>query len=369
MAGEPEAAEYHCLLALELDPEMAVAHQNLAAILDGRGEPELARAHRDQIYARQNLFVQPATKSERTVLVLTTAVSGNVPHKDLLPRTRFTCIDWFIEYATPGQVPPPHDAVFNAVGDADLAGPANVAIEAYLARQTLRVINAPDRVARTTRDNLPRLLGGLDGVHVPSVARLRAADLGRDGLSACVAQAELRLPLLFRPIGSHGGQGLVRADTPSELATMTVGPGEDCYATEFLDYQSADGWRRKYRMIFVDRQAYPYHLAISDSWLVHYESADMPGDPARLAEERAFLEDPRSVLGDAAYAAVCEIGRRLDLDYCGVDFSLLPDGRVLVFEANATMLVHRERERGPLAHKNVAVERICAAFQALLDRR
>ena len=60
--------------------------------------------------------------------------------------------------------------------------------------------------------------------------------------------------------------------------------------------------------------------------------------------------------------------QRLDLDYCGVDFSLLPDGRVLVFEANATMLVHPEPENGPLAHKNPAVATICEAFQALLRR-
>jgi hypothetical protein len=56
----------------------------------------------------------------------------------------------------------------------------------------------------------------------------------------------------------------------------------------------------------------------------------------------------------------------MELDYAGVDFSLLPDGRVLLFEANATMLVHPEAKDGPLAHKNPAIERILAAFQALL---
>jgi glutathione synthase/RimK-type ligase-like ATP-grasp enzyme len=67
-------------------------------------------------------------------------------------------------------------------------------------------------------------------------------------------------------------------------------------------------------------------------------------------------------------AAVTAIGQRLDLDYAGVDFTRLPDGRVLVFEANATMLVHRERPGGPLAHKNPHVERIVAAFESLLAR-
>jgi len=368
MAGEHEAAEHHSRLALELDPDMAAALQNLAALCDNRGDAEEAAALRERVYGRQCLFVHPAPQPERTVLVLTTSASGNIPHKDLLPRARFTCVDWFIEYAEEGQDLPAFDAVFNAVGDADLAGPTRAPIDAFLARCPLRVINAPAKVALTARNNLPNLLDGIEGVCTPKVARLMAEDLAFDGLARCVAKAGLELPLLFRPIGSHGGQGLVRADTEAELALLTVGAGEDAYATVFHEYQSADGWRRKYRVIFVDRAPYPYHLAISRDWLVHYESADMPGDPDRLAEERRFLDDPQAALGAAAYAAVGEIGRRLDLDYCGVDFSILPDGRVLVFEANATMLVHRERERGPLKHKNAAVERICAAFQALLYR-
>ena len=370
MAGEYEAAEHHSRLALELDPEMAVAHQNLASLLDRRGEPDLARAHRDRVYGRQSLFVEPAALSEMTVLVLTTCGSGNVPHRYLLPRERFTRLNWFIEYATEDQARalPPFDAVFNAVGGADLAGPTTAPIEAFLASCARRVINAPERIALTARDRLPDLLAGLDGVVIPQVARLDARTLASDGLAQSVARAGLSCPVLLRPIGSHGGQGLVRIDDPDQMAEHAPAPGADAYVTAFHEYQSADGWRRKYRMIFVDRQPFPYHLAISRDWLVHYESADMPGDAARLAEEQRFLDDPLAALGDAAMTAVREIGRRMDLDYCGVDFTLLPDGRVLVFEANATMLVHRELERGPLAHKNAAVEAICAAFQALLQR-
>jgi glutathione synthase/RimK-type ligase-like ATP-grasp enzyme len=56
----------------------------------------------------------------------------------------------------------------------------------------------------------------------------------------------------------------------------------------------------------------------------------------------------------------------MGLDYAGVDFSLLPDGRVLLFEANATMLVHPEAADGPLAHKNPAIEQILSAFREML---
>ena len=95
----------------------------------------------------------------------------------------------------------------------------------------------------------------------------------------------------------------------------------------------------------------------------------MVAHPWKIDEERRFLEDPRSALGGRAMAAVAAIGRQLDLDYAGVDFTLLPDGRVLVFEANATMLVHHERGNGPLAHRNVHVQRIVDAFERLQARR
>jgi glutathione synthase/RimK-type ligase-like ATP-grasp enzyme len=92
----------------------------------------------------------------------------------------------------------------------------------------------------------------------------------------------------------------------------------------------------------------------------------MGDDAARRAEEHRFIDDPRAVLGAAAMTAIGDIGRRLDLDYAGIDFGVLPDGRVLLFEANATMLVHPEAHDGVFAYKNRAVAAITEAFEAML---
>jgi hypothetical protein len=141
------------------------------------------------------------------------------------------------------------------------------------------------------------------------------------------------------------------------------------YAAQFVHFASPDGFFRKYRVIFIDREPYPYHLAISPHWLVHYATAQMLDHPWKLAEEQRFLRDPRSVLGASGDAAIRAVGARMDLDYAGVDFTLLGDGRVLVFEANPVMLVHPEDPHGPLAHKNHFVHRILDAFEAMLQRR
>jgi tetratricopeptide (TPR) repeat protein len=360
----------HALRALALDPELIVAHQNLAGFLAREGRHEEARRHRDHAYGVTNLFVVAAAKPVQRVLMLTTTESGNVPERHLLPAARYTRLNWFIEYARPEQMQtlPPYDVVFNAIGDADLTGPTARNTERFLEVCERPLFNHPDRVQRTQRHLAPTLFGDLSGVVTPAVARIGPEELAEHGLLGAAARSGVGVPLLVRPIGSHGGQGLTLITDQSSEADIAaaVNPGHAHYATAFCDFCRADGLYRKYRMIFVNREPYPYHLAIGDDWMVHYDNSGTADHPERLAEERRFLENPEAMLGAPAMDAVRAIGRRLDLDFAGVDFSLLDDGRVLLFEANATMLVHPEAPDGPLAHKNPYVERILAAFQSML---
>jgi tetratricopeptide (TPR) repeat protein len=368
--GQLDEAERRCRKALALDPRLPIAHRNLAGILGDRGAFEEAKRHRDTAYGLRNLEIELAARAAANVLVLTTADSGNIPHRHLLPKDRYTRIEWFIEYAHEGQAAelPPYDIVFNIIGDPDYADATEAPVAAFLRICDRPVLNDPAKVARTRRDRLPDLLGDIEGVVAPKVARLDPAACPLENLPAWVEASGLSAPVLVRPIGSHGGKGMQLARTPAELAAIEVAAG-GAYATEFVDYRSpADGRYRKYRVIFVDRTPYPYHLAVKDDWLVHYYSSEMTGDAARQAEELRFLQDPLGALGATAMAAVAAIGARLDLDYAGVDFSVLPDGRVLVFEANATMLVHPERN-GEFAYKNPYVARITAAFRELICRR
>ena len=96
---------------------------------------------------------------------------------------------------------------------------------------------------------------------------------------------------------------------------------------------------RKYRAMFIDGALYPWHLAIAPDWKVHYFTAAMAANPAHREEERRFLDDMPGVLGSRAVLALGAIGKTLGLDYAGIDFALTQDGSVLVFEANATMVI------------------------------
>ena len=368
--GIDDGAEHHSRLALRCEAGEAVASQTLAEILERRGETAAASALLDEAYARQSLFLEPAPDSRMTVLVLSTRSAGNTPDRYILPSGSYTRLIWYMEHAREAQMGalPPYDLVFNAIGDPDLAGPSAGQVRRFLERCPRPVLNDPAKIARTSRSRVPTLLAGLEDVVVPATARIARGRLERRGLRQAVMEAGFEPPLLVRPTGSHGGKGLERALTWPELEAATAAfGGQDLYVTAYRDYRSPDGLYRKGRVIFVDRRPYPYHWAGSDHWMIHYDASGAGDDAARRDEELVFLRDPIGALGPRAWAAITRIGERLDLDYCGLDFSLLPDGRVLVFEANAAMLVHPEDEDGPLAGKNPAVRRIIDAFQGRLQ--
>jgi tetratricopeptide (TPR) repeat protein len=365
--GDLENAEHYCKLALAADPALAVAHRNLAGIYTDQGRLDLAKVHCDEAFGLNNVLVKGAANAKARVLIPTTSDNGNIPYKHLLPLGLYTRIEWFIEYAKDVESAklPPYDVVFNIIGDPDYAARTDAPVAAFHQTCERPWLNDPAKVALTRRDRLPSLLGDIEDVVVPAAARLEASDETRRDLSAWLATVGVTTPVLIRPMGSHGGRGLFLARTAAELEGAETGEG--LYATQYVDSRGVDGRFRKYRVVFIDRKPYPYHLAIKDDWLVHYFSSEMSGDAPRQAEELRFLENPVDALGERAMVAITAIGERLDLDYAGVDFSIMPDGRVLVFEANATMLVHPETEPEFL-YKNIYFERISQAFQTLVDR-
>ena len=349
--------------ALEVDELSVIAHRNLSAILVNDGRTVEARMHMDAAYRRQCWFSTVSATARRTVLILLGVEKGNVPVAHLFPPASNNTIEWMIEYAAAEQCPelPAYDVVFNAVGEPDMTGNTSAPIAAFIEHSAQPLLNHPAAIARTARHLMPDLFGEVEDAIVPEVWRIEPGN-------AC--PANLPFPVLARPAGSHGGEQMKLLDTAAALQEwLTARENEIAYLSAYYDYRSADGYFRKYRMIFIDGEVFPYHLAISTHWMVHYATAEMQDAAWKREEERQFLENPERVLGARGMAAVAAIGRNLKLDYAGADFTLLPDGRILLFEANATMLVHPEKEQTRLAFKNPYVQRIFQAFETMLARK
>jgi Flp pilus assembly protein TadD len=351
--------------ALAIEPSQVEANHSMALILVGMGRSEEAQRHFDRASARQTVYIEYAVNPTRTVLLLWTKKTGNIPTIELLlPATINTRVNWVIESADDDQTDrlPDYDLVFNAMGDPDLIGDSLAPVSRFAAICTKPLLNHPDKVTRTARHSLPALLEGIDDIVIPAVWRFASSTDWDESVAD-------QLPLLIRPVESHGGAGLELARTPGELARCRALQSGPVFVCRFVDFASADSWFRKYRMIFVDRKPYPYHLAISQTWLVHYATAAMESNPWKLQEEKVFLHDPEAALGPAGMRAIETIGARIDLDYSGIDFSVTEDKRILVFEANPMMLVHPETIGGPIEHKNAYVFKIQEQFEQMLQRR
>jgi glutathione synthase/RimK-type ligase-like ATP-grasp enzyme len=370
--------------ALMIDPRLLAAHigtawalrqldRNRGAGVDAGPKRAEPRRYPHRAYRRQSIFIDAkAATRRRTVLVLCSSAHANVPFRHLLPAASNRLVRWVADLGTLGiqrarsRQLPPYDVVFNAVGDADMGASCQDELTRFMAAAKRPVLNPPGRVDRTGRERIGRLLQGVRDIVVPPTLRWDRCGGAADSVHAAIAAAKLSYPVIVRPAGEHGGNGVVLLQSPHD-APQLAAMGE-MYLTAYHEYRSGDGYYRKYRVIFIDREPFPYHLAIGSQWMLHYFSADMLTQTWKTEEERAFLEDPRGVLGAPAWEALRAIGRRMDLDYCGIDFSLLPDGRVLVFEVNATMLVHPEVEEDKLRFKNVHVQAITGAFDQLLQR-
>jgi hypothetical protein len=126
---------------------------------------------------------------------------------------------------------------------------------------------------------------------------------------------------------------------------------------------------RKYRVMMIDGALYPLHVAISSHWKIHYFTADMADNPEHRAEDAEFLENMPAVLGSKAMASLAEIQARLGLDYSGIDFGLSEANEILLFEANATMVVNPPEPGEKWAYRRPAVERIYSAVRRMLLNR
>jgi hypothetical protein len=149
----------------------------------------------------------------------------------------------------------------------------------------------------------------------------------------------------------------------SALASL---PGPELTAIGYLDSRGPDGKVRKYRVMMIDGHLYPLHVAISSHWKIHYFTAEMAERAEHRAEDAEFLENMPAVLGPRATTALEQIQSTLQLDYAGIDFGLSPSGDVLLFEANATMVVNPPEPDERWAYRRPAVERIFAAVRRML---
>jgi glutathione synthase/RimK-type ligase-like ATP-grasp enzyme len=267
---------------------------------------------------------------------------------------------------------PPHDALWIAVSESDpVRGLLDDLSEACAGWGT-PAINHPSRTLRTARTQAWSELQGVPGLHMPQTIRADRALLQR--LVRCETDPTALLsdgtwPLIIRPVDSHAGRGLEKLASPFELTRyLAAMPDAEFFLSRFVDYASADGQFRKFRVVLVDGVAYAVHLGVSSHWMVHYLNAGMTESAAKRAEEERFMAEFDTGFAQRHAVALQGISERIGLDYLVIDCAEMPDGDLLVFEIDPGAAVHSMDPPDLFPYKLPAMEKVRTAFRALLER-
>lgn len=368
---EIELAMEHYETALRLDPDHIQAHRGMADVLVELRHEDRAAAHRQKGYQDRPLLEIPfyGEGTPITVVMLVSATGGMVRIQHHLDSRVFHVWVVFVEYFDPSTPLPEHQLIFNAIGNADRCGPALEAADRILANTSAPVINQPSKVALTSRVETARRMGAIDGVVTPKTSLVERTFLESADASSRLADQGFGFPLLLRSPGYHTGRYFMRIENEKELAvSLQCIPGEEILAIQFLDARGVDGKIRKYRAMIVDGALYPLHLAIAQDWKVHYFTAEMADSPGHRAEDAAFLDDMGKALGPRAMGALEKVRETLDLEYGGVDFSVSPAGDVILFEANASMVVYSPDKDPRWDYRRPAVQRVLDAIRQMLTK-
>lgn len=233
----------------------------------------------------------------------------------------------------PSGVRIPRMPAINFMADADLHVTTLRQAAHFAAQLKAPCFNAPEAVLATGRADVAQRLRGIPGLEVPRTVKVRENRI--TGLQAAMERAGMVYPVIARLPGDQGGVSTYRIDGPGGWEQLHCLPwgGNDLYLTQYVDYRDADGLFRKLRLAVVGKKIIVKHRYASRGWMVHFR-ARAPGTDG---EERDFLESFESRVLPGVGETVLAVADRLRLDYFGIDASLRPDGRLLLFEANATM--------------------------------
>ena len=348
------------------------------AILDQLlGCPERGLAVQSAALRAERIYRVPAASTEPKLRLLGFAMAG--PISANIP-VEFLIEDYDVEltllYIVPGMPLPPlpdHDLAIVLVAESEPARPVLAEIERLTKSWPRPVLDRPELVPLLGRESLYRLVASIDGIAIPATVRVDAATF--DGLRSGTIEIETVLPdggfpIIARPVDSHGGHGLEKLETASAIEEyLARNPVPEYYLSRFVDYRSADGRYRKYRIAVIDGVPYASHLAISDHWMVHFLNADMTGSAEKRLEEERFMDEFQEGFRRRHGRALAELAEISGLEYFGVDCAETRDNKLLLFEADTSLIVHNMDSPVEFPYKDRHMRMLFEAFQAMLYRK
>jgi glutathione synthase/RimK-type ligase-like ATP-grasp enzyme len=358
-------------------PNDAHAYMDFSTVLQLTGNRDDALAVQAEAIMLQPHYTIPATQSAPGLVLLVLMGPGdlmsNTPVEFLVENSDVTLELLYLraDEDFPEEVPD-HDVMLVAVAESEANQPLLERLIEYTSDWPRPVINRPEQLRATSRDGLSAALRDLPGVEMPVSVRTGLGTLKSVASGALPIESLLPdggFPIIVRPLGSHAGTNLEKIDDPAALARyLQEVEGPQFYLSRFVDYRGADGLFRKYRVVLIEGTPYICHYAISQRWMIHYLNAGMTESADKRAEEAAEMARFDQGFALRHKDALEAINQRMGLQYLGIDCAEMPNGDLLIFEADNAMIVHAMDPEDMFPYKAPAMRKVFHAFRQLLAR-
>ena len=351
---------------------------DLSLITQLLGDRQTGMAIQAEVLAFHQLYRSPcaSAKPRLRVLALAAAIDmgGNTPIEFLLETSGIELQTLYVVAGVELPAPlPEHDVAIVIASDSEECVEALRKIDLVASRWPRPLLNPPRLVRNLDRDKLHRLLRGIEGLDIPAtvcVTRAQLAETARSNTGVLDVATGSKFPIIVRPRGTHAGVGLARVSDGAMVERYLADrPEQQFFVARFVDYASADGLFRKYRIVFVDGRPYACHMAIADRWDIWYLNAGMAHSADKRLEEESFMRDFDGDFGSRHQAALAKIVERVGLDYFTIDCAENKNGELLIFEADNTAVVHNMDSPELFPYKPPQMRKIFEAFAEMLYRR
>ncbi len=347
---------------------------NLSTALFCIGQREHGLLIQGQALDMQRSYRIPAAIQPARLRLLVLMVAGDIAENTPIDCLLEGCdIDLLYYYAS-AEAPlpkciPEHDALLVAICDAEANSPTLKALTHLLKDWPKPIINGPQHIPNTARDTASALLQQVAGLLMPPTCQI-----GRDAVQAIARGAMpindvfdgCQFPIILRPVGSQAGRDLARIDDIQGVTDYLSKVNEPSFfLSRFIDYSSADGLFRKFRVALIAGQPFACHMGISAHWMIHYLNAGMYENAEKRAEEARFM-DSFAAFAQRHKAALTSIYQRSKLDYICIDCAETQDGQLLIFEMDHVMVVHAMDPEDLFPYKQVHMRKVRQAFEDCL---
>jgi hypothetical protein len=208
------------------------------------------------------------------------------------------------------------------------------------------VLNRVDRLVNATKSRGAALMRGV-GVATPRMVPIKDRREFERTLLGLVP------PLFIREDWGHARHSF-RVDSPADVPRIPWSMFQRPVGIEIVDVRDPhDGLYRKYRYVAAGDLGVAHHVQSSAEWITRGENRVIT--PKTQDDELRYVSR-----ADPNHNALQRARRALGLDLVAFDYGYMPDGRIVVWEANPFPLIVFGTRR--LIYRNPAIHRTLLAI-------